>query len=178
MDDSTGVLVVFTAKSVNQMLDLGGSQSWVLNEKSMRGVEYVVCTRNADRQYEEECGVRPEQHNSAFLVGRVSGLKKVERRHDRDRFLVEFSDYALVEVPSFRDGSTRNPVIYSDIGQCRENGLDISSLKFSPMPGRDGSYEATASTSAKKGLSIAEAKEGLSIFFGVDPENIQITING
>ena len=36
------VLIVFTAKSVNQIIELGGTQSWVLNEKSMRDVEFVV----------------------------------------------------------------------------------------------------------------------------------------
>lgn len=36
-----------------------------------------------------------------------------------------------------------------------------------------------ASRSAdKKGLSIAEAKEGLSLFFGVPVESVQITISG
>jgi len=84
-----GVLVVFTAKSVAQILELGGTQSWVLNPKSMRGVGYVVCTRNSDHKYDEECGVRTEAHNSAFMVGRVSGLKKVDRKNDRDRYLVD-----------------------------------------------------------------------------------------
>jgi len=31
---------------------------------------------------------------------------------------------------------------------------------------------------AEKGISIAEAKAGLSIYFGIPPENIEITIRG
>ena len=174
-----GVLVVFTAKTVKQILDLGGSQSWVLNERSMREVGYVVCTRNSDRKYDEECGPRSEPHNSAFLVGKVSAVKKVDVRNGRDRYLVQFSDYALVEVPSFRHGATRNPVTYSDVEKCLTDGLDIAALKFQPMPKSSGASAAKpAAAPSKPGLSIAEAKEGLSAYFGVPAGSIQITISG
>lgn len=181
MRDDVGVLVVFTAKSVSQIFEHGGSQSWVLNEKSMRNVEYVVCTRNSDHQYDEECGVRTEDHNAAFLVGKVSGMKKVDNRHDRNRYLIEFSEYALVKEANFRSGTSRNPVTYSDVGQCRQNGIDIVNLAFMPMPAAepDNQFEQDDKISTgKKGFSIPEAKEGLAIFFGVPPENIQITISG
>ena len=170
-----GVLVVFTAKTIQQMLKLGGSQSWVINPQSMRNVRYVVCTRNSDHRWDDECGPRPESHNSAFMVGKVSGLRKVDRQNDRDRYLIQFSEYALVNVPNFRSGSTRNPVTYSDVLQCKDQlGLDIEALDFMPMPqaaiGEVGH--------AKKGLSIAEAKEGLALFFSVPVESVQITISG
>ncbi len=182
MRDDVGVLVVFTAKSVAQIQEHGGTQSWVLNEKSMRNVEYVVCTRNSDHQYDEECGIRTEEHNAAFLVGKVSGMRKVGNRHDRDRYLVEFSEYALVDKANFRSGTSRNPVTYSDVGQCRLNGINIENLAFMPMPAADAiehdEDDGEALPTGKKGLSMAEAKEGLSIFFGVPPESIQITISG
>ena len=174
MLDSDGVLVVFTAKSVEQMLHNGGTQSWVLNPTHMTHIRYVVCTRNADHSYDEECGVRPEPHNSAFMVGRVSGLRKIDRRNDRDRYLVEFSDYALVEMPNFRTGASRNPVTYSDVGQCRQNGIDIAELDFKPMP---DSVSRGSKTPEITGLSIAQAKEGLSLSLGVPVENIQILIS-
>jgi hypothetical protein len=182
MKDEVGVLVVFTAKSVDQILEHGGTRSWVLSEKSMQHVEYVVCTRNADHQFDEECGVRSEEHNAAFLVGKVSGLKKLAHYRDRDRYLVEFCEYALVDQPHFRDGKSRNPITYSDVGKCRENGIDIAELIFTPMPvpaeESDANDEAETVRAHKQGLSMAEAKEGLSIFFGVPPESIQITISG
>jgi hypothetical protein len=115
------------------------------------------------------------------MVGKVAGLRKVAREHDRDRYLLLFSEYALVDVPNFRSGSTRNPVTYSDVGQCKGNGLDIESLDFKPMPEiiPDIASASTASSpTTKKGLSIAEAKEGLSAFFGVPVESVQITISG
>jgi hypothetical protein len=72
-------------------------------------------------------------------------------------------------------------VTYSDVGQCKGNGLDIESLDFKPMPEiiPDIASASTASSpTTKKGLSIAEAKEGLSAFFGVPVESVQITISG
>jgi hypothetical protein len=177
MRDDVGVLVVFTAKSVAQILEHGGTQSWVLNAKSMQHVEYVVCTRNSDHQHDEECGIRTEAHNSAFLVGKVSGMKKVDRRHERDRYLIEFSEYANVDRPNFRSGSSRNPVTYSDVGQCRANGIDFAALEFIPMPTPETDDESKSALAGKKGLSIADAKEGLAMFFGVPTESIQITIS-
>lgn len=171
----TGVLVVFTAKTADQILEAGGSQSWVLNQQSMRNVEYVVCTRNSDPAYDEECGVRSEPHNAAFIVGKVAGLTKVDHRNDRDRYRVDFSEYALVDVPDFRHGSSRNPVTYSDVGQAKANGLDIEALTFVPMPPHN---EGPAPAPLTTGLTIAQAKQGLSVHFGVPPESIQITISG
>jgi hypothetical protein len=178
MRDDIGVLVVFTAKPVHQILEAGGSQSWVLNERSMQHVEYVICTRNSDHKYDEECGIRSEDHNAAFLVGRVSGMKKVGHRHDRDRYLVEFSEYALVNRPNFRSGSSRNPVTYSDVGQCRQNGISIENLAFTPMSGPPADNESETLLAGNEGLSMVEAKEGLALFYGVPPESIQITIRG
>jgi len=141
----------------------------------MRNVEYVVCTRNSDHRWDDECGPRPEPHNSAFMVGKVSGLKKVDRQNDRDRYLIQFSEYALANVPNFRSGSTRNPVTYSDVLQCKDElGLDIEALDFIPMP-QTTTIEGSHS---KRGLSIAEAKEGLALFFNVPVESVQITISG
>lgn len=173
-----GVLIVFTAKTVEEILERGGTQSWVLNPSSMRDVRYVICTRNADRQYDEECGVRPEPHGSAFMVGKVSGMKKVGVRNGRDRYLVQFSEYALVAVPNFR-GHARNPVTYSDIDAVKHMRLDIEKLEFQLMPPASApAQETDGAVSPVKGLSIPEAKEGLSAFFGVPVESIQITISG
>lgn len=182
MASDNGVLVVFTAKTADQILELGGTQSWVLNERSMRNVDYVVCTRNSDRRYDAECGERTEPHNSAFLVGRVTGLTKVDHRNGRDRFRVNISHYSLVSVPNFRAGSTRNPVTYSDVGQCRQNGIHIDALDFVPVPPTPGAAAAQAAPpvveGGKPGLSILEAKAGLAAFFGVPADSIQITISG
>lgn len=174
------VLAVFTAKTVQQMLDAGGSQSWVLNQYNMRGVQYVVCVRNSDPRHDEECGLRHEPHNSAFMVGKVSGIRKIDRQNYRNRYIVEFSEYAVFEpVRDFRQGLTRNPVAYSDIDQCADQGLDIAALTFQPMPSpvADETGEPAAPPPSPEGMTLGEAKAGLAAMFGVPTDSIQITIN-
>jgi hypothetical protein len=141
----------------------------------MTAIEYVVCTRNADRKFDEECGHRPEPHRAAFLVGKVSGIRKVGVFNGRDRYIILFSEYAEVLIPEFR-GHERNPVTYGDTDSLRIKGLDISKLKFKPMPSL--AAEGTATSAPARGLSIEEAKKGLSARYDIPEANIQIVMTG
>lgn len=179
---SNDVLIVFTAKPVETILELGGTQAWVLSPSSMRDVRYVVCTRNSDRAYDEECGPRPEPHGQAFLVGKVSGLKQVDLRKNRKRYLVQISEYARVSVSDFWTND-RNPTRYTDTGMLRARGIDVEKLNWLPMPDVSGGVEVMKHPEnkiayASEGLTIAEAKRGLSLKFGVPEEAINIIING
>lgn len=175
-----GALIVFTAKTIDAILEDGGTQSWVLNPSHMTHIKYVVCTRNADRKHDEEFGLRPEPHRAAFLVGKVSGIRKVGERNGRDRYIVLFSEYALVDLPDFR-GHERNPVTYGDTDSLKVKGLDVAELEFIPMPS-----EANASSPApahvpdavQEGLTIEQAKEGLSAKYGIPIDCIQIVMTG
>ena len=61
-------------------------------------------------------------------------------------------------MPGFRHDATRNPATYSDVNQCKLNGIDIDILEFEPMPTRG--IANSGPDESKKGLSIAEAKAG------------------
>jgi hypothetical protein len=90
------------------------------------------------------------------------------------RFLVQFSEYALVNVPGALKGD-RNPVSYSTLA---EMGIDPSTLKWEPMPERknvNGNSESSQH-SADAPLTLVDAKKGLALTFGVSPEAIEITI--
>ena len=176
-------LIVFTAKTIAMIQRNGGTSSWALSPSSMRDVRYVVCTRNSDRKYDEECGPRPEAHGEAFLVGRVSGLKFEKIENNRKRYLVEMSEYAHVSVPDFWTHD-RNPTRYTDTDTLNSRGIDVGKLQWLPMPDIDGVIGVLPPPAVEEalptdgGLSIAEAKRGLSIKFGVTEESIQIVING
>lgn len=174
-------LIVFTAKTAEMIQEHGGTRSWVLSPASMRDVRYVVCTRNSDRAYDEECGPRTEAHGAAFLVGKVSGLKQVDERNGRKRYLVQMSEYALVSEPDFWTHD-RNPTRYTDTNALRERGIDVDSLDWHPMPSGEAQPAPKADAAppgpASEGLTIAEAKRGLAVKFGVPEEAIQIVING
>src|SRR6266478_5226214 len=64
-------IAVFTANSRDEILAVGGSAAWVVAEKQARRREFLVCIRNArDVDFPDH-----EPHGTAFLVGRISGLK-------------------------------------------------------------------------------------------------------
>src|SRR5438105_2252332 len=99
-------LAVFTGNSLDEILAIGGSKSWVLNEKHAKRQSYLVCARNA--QAAGFAGHEP--HRAAFLVGVIKGL-----RHDGfdakglKRWTVEISEYApLLHEGAW--GDWRNPV--------------------------------------------------------------------
>ena len=183
--DLRNVVEVFTNKSTDFMLEREGSASWVMSVSKSTRLEYCVCCRNDVQPREDDRGARPERRNEAFLVGKVSGIELVERQNDRNRYLIIFSEYAEVSVPHFRHGSVRNPVVYSDVDHCRLRGLDISKLHFRPMPAPTKPYARLGASSVllslageRGGLSIAQAKEELAVFYDTPIEAIEITIRG
>lgn len=162
--------VVFTAKSIERILREGGTSSWRLDRNHARRCTFAVCTRNAHADWVEG----PEAHHSAFLIGKVSDV--VPSPDHKGRYLIQFSEYARLNIPEIWKGD-RNPVKYDTL---EELGIDFSTLRWEPMP---ASPRATPEFIPLKGtdvgpLTMAEAKTGLALTFGVPPEAIEITIRG
>ncbi len=163
-------VVVFTAKTVERLLADGGSRAWVLDRNNARRCEFVVCTRNSfPKGWGEDIG--PEPHRSAFLVGRVADVVPA----GDGRWLITFSEYARLNQPR---GDVwrgwRNPVRYTTLDEV---GIDVSELKFEPMP-RPASEPTRNVSGEARTLTIAEAKRGLAKTFGVSEDAIEITVRG
>lgn len=163
---SENVLQVLTNKSVERMLAAGGTQSWVLDRNRARDCKYAVCCRNAHARDAEG----KEAHGSAFMVGKVSDV--VPSTDGDDRWLVLFSEYALVNVGDQWEG--RNPVRFYTVDDY-EGHIDFGALNWKPMPEPSAGPDSATTT---KGVTIAEAKVALAQTFGVDPSAIEITIRG
>ena len=132
-------LVVLTFKSVDTLLKQGGTSSWRLDRAHARRCAYAICTRNGkDRRCEG-----PEPHHTGFLVGKV--LDVVPAPNDDGDFLVEFSEYALIDIPEVWKGD-RNPVRYAKIEDLEaEFDLRLDALDWQPMPAKPtGAAVATA----------------------------------
>ncbi|MFH1158385.1 MAG: hypothetical protein V1721_05815 [Pseudomonadota bacterium] len=95
-----------------------------------------------------------------------------------DRYLVRFSEYALVNIQNVWKGD-RNPVKYAVI---KDLGIDPSKLKWEPMPAATTEPSAPTThevkTAGTRPLTMAEAKKGLALTFGISPEAVEITICG
>lgn len=171
---SNDSIVVFTAKSIERILSEGGTSSWRLDRNHARKCTYAVCTRNANATWVEGA----EAHHAAFLVGKVQEVVQAPSggKERKDRFLIEFSEYALVDVPGVWRGE-RNPVKYASL---EDLGIDIATLEWKPMPSAKAvpRVDVVKKSEANGALTMAEAKKGLALFFGVSPEAIEITIRG
>jgi hypothetical protein len=163
------VVVVFTSKSIERILREGGTCCWRLDRNNARQCEYAVCTRNAKSDWVEG----DEEHHAAFLVGRIKDV--VASPFNDDRFLILFSEYALVTVPEVWKGH-RSPVKYEDT--LDQFGIDPDALAWQTMPEPAEVETEEESEDEPAGLTIAQAKKGLALTFGVKPEAIEITIRG
>jgi hypothetical protein len=164
---SPSAVAVFTGKSLDHILEDGGSQSWKLDPHHAKRCEYLVCCRS-DVSWVEG----PEPKGASFLIGRVSGVEP--STETEGRWLIKISDYAPVDIPEvWQRTRSRNPVHYSTL---EDLGIDLDRLTFEPVPER----EAAGAPVGKPGrpLTIAEAKRGLAEYFGVSEDAIEITIRG
>lgn len=174
----TKAIAVFTARGVQRTLDEGGSMAWVLDARRARKYEYVVCVQNYDP--DDDWGNASASHGTAFLVGRLEEVVLRPAKDGKRRWLLKFSEYARIDVPSAWPGH-RNPVLYTELESF---GIRPEDLKFYPMPASisqdtSGDEEGHSTPEEQEGvmpLTIAEAKAGLAAKFGVDPAQIQITI--
>lgn len=160
-------VIVFTGKSVARILREGGTSSWVLDANRAAGADFVVCTRSGVDWREGH-----EPQGSAFLVGKVSG---VVPDPTPGRYLIRFSEYAIVSIPEVWQG-WRNPVHYAAV---EDFGIDPAKLDFQPMHAvnaANGEDAPSEPVGDENPLTIEQAKAGLAITFGVAPSQIEITI--
>jgi len=163
-------IAVFTGKSLDHILRDGGSCSWVLDRANAKRCAFLVCCRSGVDWVEG-----PEAQGSAFLVGRISDV--VESPEMPGRWLIKISAYAKVAKPRVWQG-WRNPVRYTDLPSL---GLHLSELTFEPMPAPTVATSTPPPPTAASpvgALTLAEAKRGLALTFGVAEEAIEIIVRG
>jgi hypothetical protein len=167
--DDSAAIFVFTSETRQNILDQAGSADWVLNPKNAARFEYLVCCRKPDWRNRAE-GI---DYGTAFLVGRIAGLTKIEGSENgrkQPRYRIQISEYAEYDKASVWNKNLRNPVLYRTLKQM---GVELRGLKFQPIPSPQ-----LASGSSDSRMTIAEAKKALALTFGVKPEDVEIIIRG
>ncbi len=165
---ATEVMVIFTAKSVESCLEVGGSQSWVLDRVHARRCKYAILCRNAHTDW----GDGKEPHGTAFMVGHVSDVVPSTDPNRPDRWLIKFDEYARIDIPNFWQG-WRNPIRYTTF---EELSFSLEDKVFEPVP--EATDEPRRREKTRTVLTIAEAKKALAATFGVKPEAVEIIIHG
>lgn len=156
------VIKIFTGKSLKTMIMEGGSAYWKLNKARAAKCKYVLLVRNMHADWSEP----GHPHRTAFLLGKVSGVTAA-----KDRFIIHFSEYALLNIPEAWDGS-RNPVGYTDLNHEK---IDPEKYEWLPFPMLPKTDKTTLSENAQP-LSLNDAKLGLAATFGIRPDQIEINI--
>jgi hypothetical protein len=171
-------IAVFTGKTASEILQCGGSRSWLLSPRNARQKRYVVCVRNSRSN---DPGAT-EPHGAAFLLGEISAIAPLAEQGGVPRWQISISRYALINQPNVWK-NWRNPVKYSSL---EELGISLDGIEFTaiesrgdpadPRPPRIDTHSAPTSQAPK--LSIAAAKEGLAAMFDVNADAIEIIIHG
>ena len=91
-------IVTFTSRSLEEILETGGSQKWKLRESRARYAKYLVCARHKYGEY----GGGPEEHKTGFLLGKISGIVPAES--DPSRYLVQINKWAEIDATEIRRG--------------------------------------------------------------------------
>jgi hypothetical protein len=163
-------IFVLTGRGIETMLAEGGSQAWTIDSNRASECEYVVCIQNHKQEHFDKNQLSAP-HHTAFLVGKLAGLATPDPGNDDKgtRKKLVFSEYAEIDIADKWPGN-RNPVFYGDLDDI---GIDSAALSFQPMPVQEP-VEPVAAKSQP--LTIAQAKAGLAVSFGVTPADIEIVI--
>lgn len=186
MSASGKAAVVFTFKSIEHICEVGGTQSWRMHQSHFGAFDYVVCARN--RRHEGVEG--PEEHGSAFLIGKVRDIVPSTEHDDpaKPRFLIRMTEAAIIRnKPQFWQWG-RWPTHYDTLDAL---GVDPSDYDFKPLPellaevrrlseglDKPAAPSLPRLTSGRRSWkeSIEYAKASLAIELGVDVEAIEIAV--
>jgi hypothetical protein len=162
----TDVVMVFTSKSLETMKQEGGSGNWAAKKDRIKHAKWIVATRNQKSGWTQGT----EGHGSAFLVGRVSGIKQAPAP-ESNRYVIVFDRYAELNLPNAWTGN-RNPVAYTDLATLGINPDELEWKDFESAAG--GSEGASASTRA---AVLDHARILVANALSVCPDAVKITVS-
>ena len=162
----TDTVMVFTSKSLETMKQEGGSGNWAANKDRIKHAKWIVATRNQKSGWTQGT----EGHGSAFLIGRVSGIKQ-SPAPENNRYVILFDRYAELNVLDAWTGD-RNPVAYTDLATL---GIKPDELEWKDFDGAAGSTEVPAGTPTAAVLE--QARKLVANAFSVNPDAVKITIS-
>jgi hypothetical protein len=149
------------------MLAEGGTGNWAGNGERLKHAKWVVATRNGNSGWTQG----DEAHGSAFLVGRVSGVKPAPAP-EQERFVITFDRYAEVSIPNAWTNN-RNPIAYTNLGQLNIDPEKLDWKVFSIQQANTHFLEAGPTTA---GAVIDQARSMIAGALSISPESVKITV--
>ena len=166
MDDT---ILVHTSRSIERMLDEGGSQAWSLKLTRARQMRYVVCAWFPGGPYAEVA----DRHvaGEGMMVAEIERISPSAEEHSvRNRYIIRFKRWARLSH-GVMWSDERNPVKYTSLAAL---GIDPTALDWQNV---DPKYEIDPNSNIVP-MDMAHAKFALAMFYKVRSENVEITIRG
>ena len=164
------VVMVLTSKSFETMVEEGGSGNWKANENSVRRCRWIIAVRNRHSNWSQG----DEDHGTAFLIGRVVGVKK-SPKYD-DRLVIVFDRYAQLSKSNAWPTGNRNPVCYTSLNAL---GIDVDHLKWKDFPARtvvEAPNTQTEDGDQTPGTVFERAKMMIAQSLAISPASVSISI--
>lgn len=161
MTNTEDTIVTFTNRSFETIEIEQEDRAWILNEDRAKFCKYLVC-----------CHSEGEKRGTAFLVGKIRGIRfsHIDLNTNKKRRAIQVSELASIDLPNIW-GGWQNPVHYTTL---EDIGINISTLTFRNL----ATNNIPLRMSVPDQLTITQAKAGLSQYYGVSLENIEILIKG
>lgn len=160
------VVMVLTSKSLETMQREGGSGNWAARRDRLKHARWVVAVRNRHSNWSQG----DEEHGSAFLIGRVSGVIPAPPS-EPDRFVITFDRYADLNIPNVW-GHNRNPVTYTSLSEI---GIDPDALEWKAFSVVSDSDEVLAGSNPTAVVELARAMIASALSINREAVNISIT---
>jgi hypothetical protein len=159
------VVMVFTSKSLETMQQEGGSGNWAANKDRIKHAKWIVAARNKKSTWAQG----NEDHGSAFLIGRVTGVKAAQAP-EGNRFVILFDTYADLSIPNAWTNN-RNPVAYTSL-----NSLGITYDKLEWKQFKTAELATMGGSPSSSGLVISQAREMIANALSISPDAVKITV--
>jgi len=159
-------VMVFTSKSLETMRLEGGTGNWAAKEERLKHSKWVIATRNQKSNWAQG----EEPHGSAFLIGRVNGVKPAPAPEE-GRFVIGFDRYAELNIANAWTNN-RNPVAYTSLDAL---GIDPEKLEWKPFEIQNEAFPSE--TSNKPRIVIDQARSMIARALSIDPEAVKITVD-
>ncbi|WP_037499271.1 hypothetical protein [Sphingomonas jaspsi] len=166
----TKVIRIVSEDSIEAMVAANGSAAWYGTKEKFSEASHFVAVRKGDR--------RP------VFIAEIREIIPVPESGDK-RWSFQFSRYAELDPEKFEADKSSNPAIGVELAQILP-GLSINTIdwQIAGKPTQQWSFSNSPRQIKKskqrtpRGLTIAEAKRGLSVGLGVSEDQIDIVIKG
>lgn len=130
---SDEAIAVFTSRSEGEILQAGGSQSWILDLSRAKKAKYLICVRNRNGEhYDQRPPLDDWAHGAVMMVAPITGIIKAPEMLDSqpERWMICFEQYSAFDKTQNASNvwkELENPVQYTTL---EEMGIKLADLKF------------------------------------------------